>query len=184
MHTPTLLIQKFSKGDTAALNQLFELVYDELHMVAKKHRGQWNGAETLNTVALIHETYLKLWQHQPANIENRRHFFAIASKAMRQILINYAEKRSARKRGGEYTPVETDSLDFIADDNAAEELLEMHETLNRLERINERQSKVFECRFFGGMTVEDTAFALDISSATVKRDWQAACNWIYKELNR
>ncbi|MCC5942501.1 MAG: sigma-70 family RNA polymerase sigma factor [Balneolaceae bacterium] len=183
-HTPTLLIQKFSNGDASALNQLFELVYDELHSVAKKQRGRWNGAETLNTVALIHETYLKLWQNQPNQIENRRHFLAIAAKAMRQILINYAEKRSAQKRGGEFTSVDADSLDLMADDKAARELLEMHETLNRLEKINQRQAQVFECRFFGGMTVDDTAFALEISPATVKRDWQSACNWIYGELNR
>ncbi|TVP98913.1 MAG: sigma-70 family RNA polymerase sigma factor [Balneolaceae bacterium] len=184
MHTPTKLIQKFSDGDSTALNQLFELIYDELHTLAKKQRSRWKGIETLNTVALIHETYLKLWQNQPNHIENRRHFLAIAAKAMRQILINYAEKRTAQKRGGNITPVDSDELDLVADDKAAEELLEMHETLNRLEKINTRQSKVFECRFFGGMTVDDTAFALDISPATVKRDWQAACNWVYTELNK
>ncbi len=184
VHTPTLLIQKFSDGDVSALNELFELVYDELHTLAKKQRGRWTGAETLNTVALIHETYLKLWYNQPNKIENRRHFLAIAAKVMRQILINYAEKRSAQKRGGDLTPIDSDSLNLIADDKAARELLEMHETLNRLEKLNKRQANVFECRFFGGMTVEDTAFALDISPATVKRYWQAACNWIYSELNR
>ncbi len=184
MHTPTLLIKKFSEGDASALNQLFELVYEELHAVAKKQRGRWNGTDTLNTVALIHETYLKLWQNQPHRIENQRHFFAIAAKAMRQILINYAEKCSAQKRGGESVTVDADEIDIIADDEAAGELLAMHEALSRLEIINERQGNVFECRFFGGMTVEDTAFALNISPATVKRDWQAACNWIYNELNR
>lgn len=137
----------------------------------------------MNTVALIHETYLKLWKHQPDQIENRRHFLAIAAKAMRQILINYAEKQSAQKRGGSRKPISTDDIDLISDEKAADDLLEMDDTLNRLEKVNERQSKVFECRFFGGMTVEDTAFTLEISPATVKRDWQAACNWIHKELN-
>ncbi len=184
MHTPTLLIQKFSQGDSAALNQLFEMVYDELHTMAKKQRSRWNGIETLNTVALIHETYLKLWKNQPNHIENRRHFFAIAAKAMRQILINYAEKRTAQKRGGDVTPITAEDLELVEDDYAAQELLELHATLNRLEKKNERQSKVFECRFFGGMTVDDTAYVLNISPATVKRDWQAACNWIYGELNK
>jgi len=184
MHTPTKLIQEFSAGNSSALNQLFELIYDELHTVAHRQRNRWNGLDTLDTTALIHETYLKLWKNQPEHIQSRRHFLAIASKAMRQILINYAEKQSAQKRGGNFTPIDADSLDLIADDNAARELLEMHETLNRLEKRNKRQANVFECRFFGGMTVDDTAFALDISPATVKRDWQAACNWIYNELNR
>lgn len=182
MHTPTKLIIEFSAGNSSALNQLFELIYDELYTVARQQRHQWRGFQTMNTVALIHETYLKLWQHQPDKIENRRHFFAIASKAMRQILINYAEKQTAQKRGGNMKPLSTDDIELIANDNAAEELLEMDRTLKRLEKINERQSKVFDCRFFGGMTVEDTAFALEISPATVKRDWQSACNWVYNEL--
>ncbi len=181
-HTPTLLIQKYSDGDSTALNELFELVYDELHSIAKKQRGRWNGAETINTVALIHETYLKLWKNQPNQIENKRHFLALASKAMRQILINYAERTASVKRGGEYQRAEDYDLDLIGDQKTAAELLEMDEVLKQFEKVNERQSKVFECRFFGGMTVEDTAFALDISPATVKRDWQAACNWIYEKL--
>lgn len=183
MHTPTNLIQEYSAGNSSALNQLFELIYDELHTVARRQRNRWNGLETLNTVALIHETYLKLWQHEPDRIENRRHFLAIASKAMRQILINYAEKQSAQKRSGDLTPISSEEIDLVDNNEAAKELIDMHEALNRLEKVNERQSKVFECRFFGGMTVEDTAFAMDISPATVKRDWQSACNWIYKELN-
>ncbi len=183
MHTPTRLIQEFSEGNNQALNQLFELIYDELHEVAKRQRNRWQGFETLNTVALINETYLKMWKHQPEQIENRRHFLAIASKAMRQILINYAEKQTAQKRGGADEPIRADEIDLVSDEEAADNLLEIHELLNNLERKNERQSKVFECRFFGGMTVEDTAFALNISPATVKRDWQAACNWMYQELS-
>lgn len=184
MHTPTRLIREFSEGNNDALNQLFELIYDELHDVAKRQRNRWHGFETLNTVALINETYLKMWKHQPEQIENRRHFLAIASKAMRQILINYAEKQTAQKRGGHDEQIPADEIDLVADDGAADNLLEIHELLIKFDEKNERQSKVFECRFFGGMTVEDTAFALNISPATVKRDWQAACNWIYKELNQ
>lgn len=184
MHTPTRLIQEFAEGNNQALNQLFELIYDELHEVAKRQRNRWQGFETLNTVALINETYLKMWKHQPEQIDNRRHFLAIASKAMRQILINYAEKQTAKKRGGHDEQIPADEIDLVADDEAAGNLLEIHELLNKFEVKNERQSKVFECRFFGGMTVEDTSFALDISPATVKRDWQVACNWIFKELNQ
>lgn len=182
MHTPTKLIQEFSAGDASALNHLFVLIYDELYSIARRQRNRWNGIETFDTTALIHEVYLKLWNNQPDHIENRKHFFALAAKAMRQILINYAEKRFAKKRGGENEQISIDEVDLVEDEKAAYDLLEMHQILIRLEKINERRSKVFECRFFGGMTVEDTAFALDISPATVKRDWQAACRWVYEEM--
>lgn len=155
------------------------MIYEELYSVAKNQRNRWNGLETLDTTALINETYIKLWRNQPDHIENRRHFLSLASKAMRQILINYAEQRSAQKRGGDAEHISTDEFELIADEKAAEDLLELDEALSRLEKSDERQAKVFECRFFGGMTVEDTAFALEISPATVKRDWQAACNRIY-----
>ena len=184
MHTPTRLIQEYSDGNSHALNQLFELIYDELHGVAKRQRGRWNGFETMNTVALINETYLKMWKHQPDRIENRKHFLAIASKAMRQILINYAEKKSAQKRGSNSEVISADELELISDQQTADELLFIDELLSMLEKRDERQCKVFECRFFGGMTVEDTAFALNISSATVKRDWQSACNWIYSKIEQ
>ncbi len=185
MLSPTRLIQDFSAGDPAALNQLFELIYEELHTLARRQRSRWSGQDTLNTVALIHETYLKLRQHQPEHIQDRRHFLAVASRAMRQILINYAEKKTAAKRGGTEKQTGTqDDPDLIATHDAALELLDMHHTLTRLEKINERRSRVFECRFFGGLSVEDTAFALDISPATVKRDWQASCNWMYRELQK
>ncbi len=182
IHTPTRLIQEYSEGDITALNQLFELVYDELQLEAQRQRNRWNGLDTFNTIDLIHETYLKLWHHQPNKIENRRHFFAIAAKAMRQILINYAEMRSARKRGGHLIQVSADETDLIANNQAAVELLEMDEILRKLEKMHPRQSKVFEYRFFGGMTVEDTGYILNVSQATVKRDWQAACNWIYDKM--
>ena len=184
MHTPTQLIQQYSDGNSHALKQLFEMIYDELLGVAKRQRGRWNGYETLNTVALINETYLKMWKHQPEQIENKKHFLAIASKAMRQILINYAEKKTAQKRGGNSEAVSADEIELVSDQQTADELLLIDELLKLLEKKDERQCKVFECRFFGGMTVEDTAFALDISQSTVKRDWQAACNWLYSKLEK
>ena len=103
---------------------------------------------------------------------------------MRQILINYAEKKSAQKRGSNSEVISADELELIADQQTADELLFIDELLSMLEKRDERQCKVFECRFFGGMTVEDTAFALNISPATVKRDWQAACNWIYSKIEQ
>jgi len=178
MHTPTQLIQDFTSGDQSALNRLFEMIYEELYSVAHRHRNRWNGLDTLDTTALIHETYLKLWRNQPERIENRRHFLALASRAMRQILINYAEKEAAQKRGGEHEVISSNDLQ-IAGEQTAGDLLDVNAALEKLTKVNERQSQVFECRFFGGLTVDDTAFALGVSPATVKRDWQAACRWIY-----
>ncbi len=182
MHTPTQLIQEFSSGNRLALNQLFELIYEELHTLARCQRSRWNGLETLDTTALLHETYLKIWKNESSHIENRRHFLALAAKAMRQILINYAEMKMAEKRGGKAEFVYDEELNFIADEHAAGELLDLNQVLEQLEKADKRQAQVFECRFFGGMTVEDTAFALDISPATVKRDWQTACNTIYNKV--
>jgi len=182
MHTPTKLISEISSGNKNALNQLFELIYEELHSVAKSQRNRWSGHATLDTTALIHETYIKLWRNQPDHLENRLHFLSLAAKAMRQILINYAEKRSAQKRGGDTDHLSANELELIADEQVAVELLDMDGALTRLEKSNERQAKVFEYRFFGGMTVEDTASVLNISPATVKRDWQAACARIYREV--
>jgi len=182
-HTPTRLIREYSNGNSLALNELFELIYDELQRIAQQQRNRWNGHETLDACALIHESYLKISRNQPVHIESRSHFMALAAKAMRQILINNAEKNSAQKRGGNIPPIKIEDIDPETGCRTIDSLIDMDKTLNRLQKINSRQSRVFECRFFGGMTVEDTAFALKISPATVKRDWQAACNWIYKELN-
>jgi RNA polymerase sigma factor (TIGR02999 family) len=184
IQTPARLIQEYSSGDVNALNHLFVLIYDELQTEAHRQRNRWNGLQTFNTIDLIHETYLKLWDHQPNKIENQKHFLAIAAKAMRHILINQAEKRSAQKRGGDLLQVSSDNLELIANTQEADELLALDETLKRLEKKYPRQIKVFEYRFFGGLTVENTASILHISQATVKRDWQAACNWIYNELKK
>ena len=166
-----------------SLNTLFNLIYDELYVLARDQRAKWRGLDTLNTTALLHETYIKLKRNQPGPVENRKHFLAIASKAMRHVLINYAENRLAQKRGGGSKVVSADDVDLIADDGTAEELISLHIALSKLEKVNERQGKVVEFRFFGGMSVTDTAYSLNISEATVKRDWQAACAWLYSELD-
>jgi len=170
------------KGQDDLLNRLFDQIYDELYSLAQDQRARWRGMDTLNTTALLHETYLKLKKHNPAQIESRRHFMGLASKAMRHVLINYAEKRLALKRGGGSQAASFDEASLIADDAAAEELINLHQALEKLEKMNNRQGRVVECRFFGGMSVADTAFSLNVSEATVKRDWQAACDWLYTQL--
>ena len=177
----TQLLQLTSAGDQRAADALFNSVYEELRTIARAHRRRWHGNETLNTTALIHEAYLKLAAGNIADYRSRSHFFATASKAMRQILMNYAERVSTAKRGGDpvrvtlsgHMPVTEDTLD---------DLLVMNELLVQLENTNARHCQLFECRVFGGMTIEETAVALDVSPATVKRDWTLLSAWVYREM--
>lgn len=170
-----------------AVDQLFTLLYDELRELARRQRRRWQGDYTLNTTALLHEAYLKLaGQHETA-AESRAHFLALAARAMRHILCNYARDRHALKRGGGLTPLPLDdaaavSLTGTPDGEPADLLVALDEALQRLERAAPRQSRVVECRFFGALGVEETAEALGISPRTVKRDWAAAQTWLQAEL--
>ncbi|HEX6066811.1 MAG TPA: ECF-type sigma factor [Longimicrobiales bacterium] len=187
--TITRLLGEMKLGSRAALDALLPLVYDELLILAHRHRVRWHGDQTIGTTALVHEAYLKLVHQDAVVAEGRAHFFALASRAMRHILVNYARDRNARKRGGDFKRVELDSAADAAawsdtDDDHAERLLTLDAALAKLERSDPRRSRVVECRFFGGMTVEDTAAALGISPRTVKRDWAAAQEWLRGEINR
>ena len=177
----TKLLKLASDGDKRASDALFSSVYSELQKIARAHRRRWRGNETLNTTALIHEAYLKLANGSVADYKNRSHFYATASKAMRQVLINYAERISAAKRGGGAMRVTLSGHLPIADDTV-DELLAINELLVEIERTNVRHSRLFECRVFGGMTTEETAAALDVSPATVKRDWALLSAWVYREM--
>ena len=146
-------------------------VYEELRRIARANRRRWRGNDTLNTTALIHEAFLRM--AGTAEWSNRVHFFATAAKAMRQILINYAERRAADKRGGGVQHLSADEFS-IADPESLDELLELESALQVLERTEPRQAQIVECRFFAGMSIAETAEALDISPATVKRDWLLA----------
>lgn len=185
--TITGLLLAAERGDHAALEALFPLVYKELRALARRQRLAWHGNPTLNTTALVHEAYLKLVDQDRLGATSRAHFFAIASKAMRHILCNYARDRSRKKRGGEIQHVSLDKMDVAEahpafSDDAAEILAALGDALERLEQIDKRRSQVVECRFFAGLSVEDTAAALDISPATVKRDWTLARAWLYREM--
>jgi RNA polymerase sigma factor (TIGR02999 family) len=182
------LLEAIARGDREALNALFPLVYDELSLLAHRQRRNWNGDLTLTTAALVHEAYLKLADQKRLPAESRAHFVAVAAKAMRHILCNYARDRRRQKRGGgvQHVTLEPEGrpaaveLELSADQT--DTLAALEEALQRLERIAERQSRVVECRFFGGMSVEDTAAALGMSERSVKRDWSFARAWLRREM--
>ncbi|HET9582239.1 MAG TPA: ECF-type sigma factor [Gemmatimonadota bacterium] len=186
----TRLLEDLRAGDRDAFDELFPLVYEELHRAAERERRRWEGDETLNTTALVHEAYLKLVDQATPQWVGRAHFLAVASTAMRQILINYAKRRSTAKRGGGTPPIPLHEIEAAlkGDGDPAEArdeaLAALGDSLRRLEALDGRQCRIVECRFFGGMTIQDTAEALDISPATVKRSWAAAQAWLYRDLKR
>ena len=169
-------------GGQEALDRAFASVYPQLRQLARSRRRDWRGEPTLSTTALIHEAYLKAPAGAAGRFRNRGHFFASASKAMRHVLINRARDRRAVKRGGGRRDITLDEGQSMADAVPAEELVALDRSLGRLESLNSRQARVVECLFFGGLTIEETAEALEVSPATVKRDWTAARAWLYREM--
>jgi RNA polymerase sigma factor (TIGR02999 family) len=177
----TALLSAAREGDSAALDELYTKVYDQLKRLARGQRRKWDGDYTLNTTALAHEAYIKLVRQDGVGGQDRAQFMCIASKAMRHILVNYAERRRAQKRGGTGSPIALGEVNPIAA-QAAPEILDLHEALERLAEIAERPVKVVECRFFAGLTITETAMALGVSRATVQRDWVAASAWLRHQL--
>ncbi len=185
--TVTRLLADLEGGDHTALQELFSLVYEELHALARRQRRRWHGDHTLNTTALVHEAYVKLVDRKHVGVESRAHFFALAARAMRHILCDYARDRRTTKRGGglerlalDDLPVSPEQVESIGEPSEA--LLALDEALRRLEQLDPRQSKVVECRFFGGLTIDETAAAVGISARTVKRDWAVAQAWLHREM--
>jgi len=177
----TSLLRAHGEGDSEALNKLVPLVYEELYrMASNRMRGERQG-HTLNTTALVHEAYLELVNLESVQWKDRQHFFALASRVMRNVLVDYAVKRKAKKRGGgkPHMPLKEGDAPFQID---LYNILALHNALERLEKMDERQVRVVECRFFGGLTIDETADALDISPATVGRDWKMARAWLNREL--
>ena len=176
----TRLLKAAGDGGEGAMDDVFEVVYPRLKEIARARRRGWQGAHTMNTTGLIHEAYLKI-AGSGASFENRGHFFATTARAMRQVLINYAEHRSARKRGGGVSEVTLYDDDAVTEDSI-DELLTLNDALKKLEAMSPRQAQVVECLFFAGLNIAETAEALDISPATVKRDWATARAWLYREM--
>lgn len=177
----TRLLKAYSSGDQTALDKLIPLVYEKLQCMAHFRMLGERSGHTLNTIDLVHEAYLKLIQFDRIDWENRAHFFGMASKVMRNILVDYAIKKNAQKRGGKQKRV-TLGDGYIATQINLHEVLSLHQAMERLGNIDERQMQVVECRFFGGLNLEETARALDISTATVSRDWKMAKAWLNREL--
>lgn len=184
--TVTQLLGELRDGRSEAVDELFSLLYAELRERARRRRRQWEGEETLNTTAILHEAYLKLAAAEDPDWENRAHFLAVASRAMRQVLLDYARERRAARRGGERRRVSFDELRLEPGEpfsgEPAEAVLALEASLSRLEEENPRHGRIVECRFFGGMTIPDTASALEISPATVKRGWAIARAWLYRDM--
>ena len=178
----TQLLNAHSSGNSHALDQLVPLIYDQLRRMAQNRLQGERSGHTLNTTALVHEAYLKLAKFDRINYQNSHHFFAIASQVMRNILVDYALKHKAQKRGGVYTPATLGEADSVAEWDILN-VLSVHQALERLAQIDERQMRVVECRFFGGLSIEETAKALGVSEPTVSRDWNMARAWLNKELS-
>jgi RNA polymerase sigma factor (TIGR02999 family) len=177
----TRLLNDHASGHKKAMDELMPLVYDYLRKMAHGRMSGERAGHTLNTTALVHEAYLKLEKFDLISWKNRDHFFAVASKIMRNILVDYAVMKKTEKRGGDPNRVTLGEADLSTEVDL-DTLISIHEVLKRLESINERQVRVIECRYFGGLTAEETAKALDISVRTVYREWNVACAWLKREL--
>ncbi|HEV8150455.1 MAG TPA: sigma-70 family RNA polymerase sigma factor [Gemmatimonadales bacterium] len=178
---PTTLLTEWRNGNHAALDELFSLVYEDLRRRAHHClRGQAAG-HTLTTTDLVHETYLKLIAVERVRWEDRAHFMALSATAMRHVLLNYARRNSTAKRGGGEVKLNLDEAPILSD-TGADQILALDEALERLAALNARLSRTVELRFFGGLTVEETAEALGVAPSTVKLDWQKAKAWLFREL--
>ena len=178
----TELLHAYGRGDRGAFDRLVPLVYDDLRRIARRQmRGSRRG-ETLDTTGLVHEVYLKMVDQSKISLNDRSHFLAVSARAMRQVVISYARKRSAAKRGGGDMPVTLDEGQ-IAIDRQAEQLLALDEALDRLAARDERLARVVECRFFAGLSEQETADVLGVSLRTAQRDWLRARAWLREELS-
>jgi RNA polymerase sigma factor (TIGR02999 family) len=178
----TRLLASLREGDRQALNQLFPLVYAELRTAARRQLRARRAGDTLSTTALVHEAYLKFVGGARHEWADRGHFFAVAARAMRRVVVDHARARSAQKRGGPAVALTLDDA-CLGVGGRADELLALDEALTQLEAINERPARVVELRFFGGLSVDETADALDLSPRTVKREWRFARAFLFDALS-
>jgi len=176
----TRLLRRLREGDEV-IDDLLPAVYDELQRIAQNRRREEADDHTLQTTELVHEAYFKLVDHGSVEWEDRQHFFAVAARAMRQVLIDHARTKKAEKRGGAAPKVPLDEM-TLPQEKDPTELIALNDALDRLAQRDERSAKVVECRFFGGYTIQETADVLDVSRSTVKRDWRAARAWLNREL--
>lgn len=180
-HQITLLLIDWSKGDDLALEQLMPLVYEELRRMAKNYMRRQPSGHTFQTTELIHEAYLKIAAGEEQNWQNRAHFFGVAAKAMRHILVDYARSKHRKKRGGWQDRI-TFAEEAAISTGRSDEMIALDDALNRLAELDKRKTQVVEMKFFGGLKVDEIAGVLKISPETVKRDWSFARNWLLREL--
>ena len=180
----TKLLGAIHEGDDDALDQLFPLIYEELLLLARRKLYQGPAMQTFDSVALVNEAYLKLVDAPQIHSQNRSQFFALASKAMRRILIDHARHKQRKKRGGGERPLPLDEATIILAANQPVDLLDLDDALNKLNALNEEASRVVECRYFGGLTLDETSQALDIPLSRVRRRWEFARAWLFEQLNQ
>ncbi len=182
-HEVTQLLIAWSNGDKAALNKLMPLIYDELRQLARHYMSRERPGHTLQTTALVNEAYVRLVNRQGVHWQNRAHFFAIAAQLMRSILVDHARSHAYAKRGGGAHKIALDDAMVVSQERAAE-VVALDDALKRLAEIDPQQSRTVELRFFGGLTIEETAEVLGLSPATIKREWSTAKAWLYHELSK
>jgi RNA polymerase sigma factor (TIGR02999 family) len=180
-HRVTQLLQQWSHGDNAALAELIPLIYEELRRLAHHYMEGERPGHTLQTTALVNEAYLRLAGQTHPNWQSRAHFFAVAARAMRGILVNYAKSNQAQKRGGGAARIELDEAAILSPEQS-KEIVDLHEALERLATLNSRKARVVELKYFGGLNHDEIAEVMKISTVTVRRDWMFAKTWLYDEL--
>ena len=178
----TEILQRWSEGDAAALEKLTPVVYSELHRIAKRYMGRERNGHTLQTTALVNEAYVRLIDWKTAKWENRAHFFGVSAQLMRRILVDFARKRPSKKAAA----LQRVSLEeaFVVTTEKDADLVALDEALNELAIFDQRKARIVELKFFGGLSVEETAEVVGLSSVTVMREWQKAKAWLYLELNK
>jgi RNA polymerase sigma factor (TIGR02999 family) len=182
-HEVTQLLIEWSKGDKAALNRLMPLIYEELRRLAHRYMSRERPGHTLQTTALVNEAYVRLINRKNIHWRDRTHFFAIAAQLMRSILVDHARSHAYAKRGGGARKLTLDEAILGSQERAAE-VVALDDALKGLGKIDPQQSRVVELRFFGGLTIEETAKVLGSSPATIKREWNSAKAWLYREMNK
>jgi len=179
----TQLLRDWSNGDKAALDKLMPLVYEELRRLAHHHMGREHPGHSLQTTAIVNEAYLQLIDQRNVQWQNRAHFFGIAAHLMRRFLAGYARSRHCAKRGGGARQVSLDEAMIVSEERAAD-MVALDDALNSLAQIDERKSQIVEMRFFGGLSIEETAEVLGVSPGTVMRDWTLAKAWLRREIGK
>jgi RNA polymerase sigma factor (TIGR02999 family) len=181
-HRVTQLLMEWSHGDDAALAELTPLVYEELRRLAHHYMEGQRPDHTLQTTALVNEAYLRLADQTNPRWQNRAHFFAVAARAMRQIVVDYARSQQSQKRGGGLLRIELDEAAIVSPEQS-KEIIDLHEALERLATLDSRKAQVVELKYFGGLNYDEMAEVLKISRVTVRRDWEFARLWLYTEMH-